>query len=242
MDVLAKCTSTFGFSTPFHLSLNICTFTENRSWIYRKFITGGINRDDPDNPLDNKDHALSVFFRDHVARFVNKGWIKAIIILTFAGYLGCACYGLTQIKEGLERRKLSKSDSYSVKFFDLEDDFYREFPYRIQVIITGDLNYSDPSTQMQIEQAMQRLENTSYVTSSIYTESWLRTFLSFIDRSDYLNISVGTEQEFIEALKEVRSSFVGYDTMAQSRFLGHVFKCSLVMKSRRDCYTTPLTA
>lgn len=144
-----------------------------------------------------------VFFRDHVAKFVNKGWVKAMIILIFAGYLGGACYGLTQIQEGLERRKLSKSDSYSVKFFDLEDDYYREFPYRIQVIITGDLNYSDPFTQMQIEESMQQLENTSYVTSSIYTESWLRTFLSFVERSEYLNISVGTELEFIDALKEV---------------------------------------
>lgn len=148
-----------------------------------------------------------VFFRDYVATFVNKSWVKAMIILIFAGYLGGACYGLTQIKEGLERRKLSKSDSYSVKFFDLEDDFYREFPYRIQVIVTGDLNYSDPITQMQIEDAMQRLENTSYVTSSIYTESWLRTFLSFVERSEYLNVSVGTEQDFIDSLKEVNLVF-----------------------------------
>jgi patched domain-containing protein len=171
--------------------------------VYRKFVTGGINRDDPDNPLDNKEHVLMVFFRDYVAHFVNKGWVKAMIILIFAAYLGGACYGLTQIKEGLERRKLSKADSYSVKFFDLEDEYYREFPYRIQVIVAGDLNYSDPNTQMQIEDAMQRLENTSYVTSSIYTESWLRTFLSFVERSEYLNISVGTELEFIDALKEV---------------------------------------
>lgn len=146
-----------------------------------------------------------LFFKNQVAHVLNKGWIKALIILTFVFYISGACFGLTQLKEGLERRKLSKSDSYSVKFFDLEDEYYREFPYRIQVIIDGNLNYSDPVTQMQIEETMQRLENTSYVTSSIYTESWLRTFLSFIERSDYLNISVGTEQEFIEALKEVRN-------------------------------------
>ena len=170
-------------------------------------MTGGINRSDPlemDNPLDNKEHILSAFFRDHVAHFVNKNWVKAFIILTFAAYLGGACYGLTEIKEGLERRKLSKSDSYSVKFFDLEDDFYREFPYRIQVIITGNLNYSDPFTQMQIEETLQKLENTSYVTSSLYTESWLRSFISYVDRNDYLNLTLDSELNFIESLKEVR--------------------------------------
>lgn len=85
-----------------------------------------------------------VFFRDKVGGAINNNYVKALILLVFSIYLIGAGYGLTQIKEGLERRKLSKEDSYSVKFFDLEDEFYREFPYRMQVIVTGDYNYSDP--------------------------------------------------------------------------------------------------
>lgn len=65
--------------------------------------------------------------------------------------------------------------------------------------------YSDPKVQNQIESLMQSLENTSYVTSSLYSESWLRTFLSFTDRSkeDFLNITIDTEETFIAALREV---------------------------------------
>ncbi|XP_058456298.1 patched domain-containing protein 3 [Malaya genurostris] len=177
---------------------------EKRSWLYRKFNTGGINHDDPDNPIDNREHMLMKFFRDKVADVLNRGWVKALVILIFAAYLGGACYGLTNITEGLERRKLSKEDSYSVKFFDLEDEYYREFPYRIQVIVTGDLNYSDPTTQMQIEDLMQSLENTSYITSPLYSESWLRSFISYVDRNnDYLNLTLDSEQAFIDALKEI---------------------------------------
>ncbi|ETN66903.1 hypothetical protein AND_001302 [Anopheles darlingi] len=144
------------------------------------------------------------FFRETMARILNKGWTKTIILFIFAAYLGGACFGLTKIKEGLERRKLSKADSYSVKFFDLEDEYYREFPYRIQVIVTGDLNYSDPNTQMQIEELMQSLENTSYVTSPLYSESWLRSFISYVDRNnDYLNLTLDSEQAFIDALREI---------------------------------------
>lgn len=183
-------------------------FLEKRHWLYRTFITGGINRDDPDNPIDNREHVLMAFFRDNVASIINNNWMKAIIIVTFIGYLCGAGYGLTQIKEGLERRKLSKADSYSVKFFDLEDEYYREFPYRIQVLITGDLNYSDPSTQWKIEQITEQLENTSYVTSSLYTESWLRTFLSFVERNnDFLNVTIDNELDFIAALREVSVFF-----------------------------------
>lgn len=94
-----------------------------------------------------------------------------------------------------------------MKFFDLEDEFYREFPYRIQVILTGDLNYSDPNTQYEIEKLMEAFENTSYVTSSLYTESWLRAFLEFLDRNqEFLNITINSEQDFIDAMKTVNMS------------------------------------
>lgn len=189
----------------FELDFFIFLFSEKRNWFYRKFFTGGINHNDADNPIDNKEHMLMAFFRDKFASVINNKWMKAVIILTFIGYLCGAGYGVTQIKEGLERRKLSKSDSYSVTFFDLEDEFYREFPYRIQVLITGDLNYSDPLTQYKIEQLTEQLENTSYVTSSLYTESWLRTFLSFVERNnDFLNVTIDNELDFIAALREVR--------------------------------------
>lgn len=148
------------------------------------------------------------FFKKQMANFINNGWIKMLIIIIFGVYLMGAGYGVTKIKEGLERRKLSKSDSYSVKFFDLEDAYYREFPYRIQVIITdNNLEYSNLETQLKIENLLEQLENTSYVTSSVYTESWLRAFLSFINRNaDFLNVTLDTEENFINALREVNRS------------------------------------
>lgn len=188
----------------YHFPIILYSHTEKRNWFYRSFVSGGINHDDPDNPIDNPENCLMAFFRDYVAGFVNNPWSKALILLVFVGYWAGAGYGLTQITEGLERRKLAKEDSYSVKFFDLEDEFYREFPYRIQVLVTGDLNYSDPQTQLAIEQVMERLENTSYVTSSLYSESWLRTFLSFVERNnDFLNVTIDNEVDFIAAMRKV---------------------------------------
>lgn len=57
---------------------------------------------------------------------------------------------------------------------------------------------------MQIETVMQQLENTSYVTSPLYSESWLRSFVSYVERNnDYLNLTLDNEEDFIDALKEV---------------------------------------
>lgn len=97
------------------------------------FCSGGIDQADPDNPIDNKEHCIMGFFRTTMADLLNNNLIKALVIVVFLAYLAGAGYGVTNLKEGLERRKLSKVDSYSVEFFDREDLYYREFPYRIQV-------------------------------------------------------------------------------------------------------------
>ena len=63
------------------------SLSQNRSWTYRAFFTGGINPDDPLNPLDNKEHAGFAFFRDRLAIWLNKVWVKLAIIVIFVGYI-----------------------------------------------------------------------------------------------------------------------------------------------------------
>ena len=63
------------------------SLSQNRSWTYRTFFTGGINPDDPLNPLDNKEHAGFAFFRDRLAIWLNKVWVKLAIIVVFIGYI-----------------------------------------------------------------------------------------------------------------------------------------------------------
>ncbi|XP_039297069.1 patched domain-containing protein 3-like [Nilaparvata lugens] len=175
-----------------------------RSWLYRAFCSGGINPKDPDNPIDNPENALMAFFRDTLTYYLNKWQVKMLILLVFMAYLAGACYGITCIKEGLQRRKLSKADSYSIEFYDREDFYFREFPYRMQVILSGPLNYSDPVVQQEVENLTRTFEASPYISTSLYTESWLRSFVSYVERNaDYLNVSISTEPDFIKALHEI---------------------------------------
>ncbi|XP_053625980.1 patched domain-containing protein 3 isoform X2 [Plodia interpunctella] len=177
---------------------------KERSWLYRVFCSGGIDPADPDNPIDNKEHCIMAFFKTTMADLLNNSAVKALVLVVFLAYLAGAGYGVTNLQEGLERRKLSKEDSYSVEFFDREDLYYREFPYRIQVVITGQYNYSDPKIQDQVEELTKSLENTSYISNSLYTESWLRTFVDYVSRNnDYLNVTIENETDFIHNLKEL---------------------------------------
>ncbi|KAH9645899.1 hypothetical protein HF086_010098 [Spodoptera exigua] len=73
-----------------------------------------------------------------------------------------------------------------------------------KVVISGEYNYSDPKIQDQVEALTKSLENTSYISNSLYTESWLRTFVDYVSRNnDYLNVTIDNEDEFIQNLKEL---------------------------------------
>ncbi|XP_032673753.1 patched domain-containing protein 3 [Odontomachus brunneus] len=175
----------------------------HRSWFYRVLCSGGIDPDDPHNPIDNPEHGCMTWFRDYLATALNYRPVKAFIIAIFICYLFGALYGLTTLQEGLERRKLSKEDSYSIAFYDRQDIYFREFPYRIQVVVTGDYNYSDPVIQTQMENLTRNLESSKYISAPIYTESWLRNFLIYISTEEsYLNVSIDNEPNFIKVLKE----------------------------------------
>ncbi|XP_037089285.1 patched domain-containing protein 3-like [Pollicipes pollicipes] len=178
--------------------------SEDRSIWYRMFCSGGISKTDPWNKKDNKDHVIMVFFKDGVARLLNIPAIKAFVIMVFLVYLGVAIWGCTMVKEGLERRRLSKDNSYSVQFYDVEDKYFREHPYRVQIIVEGELNYFDPVVQEQVETLMQTFENSSYVEGDFYTESWLREWTVFVTTShDILNINVTSYGSWLDSLKTI---------------------------------------
>lgn len=68
------------------------------------------------------------------------------------------------------------------------------------------MDYSDPFIQQQVENLTQTFENTSYISTPLYTESWLRSFIQYAERNEeYLNISIKTHDGFLSALKEVKN-------------------------------------
>ena len=97
------------------------------------FCAGGIDKENPLNPKDNRENGVMVFFRDRIGPILNNGWTKFLVMLLFIVYLGVSSWGVSQLREGLERRKLSRYDSYTVAYYDTEDLYFREYPYRVNV-------------------------------------------------------------------------------------------------------------
>ena len=96
----------------------------------------------------------------------------------------------------------------------------------LQVVVSGQLDYSDPEVQRDMEGLVQALENTTYIDPA-YTESWLRSFMDYVTRwSDYPGgpeLRVDSEQNFITTLKDV--------SRALCSFMNHILTAGCYLHS-----------
>jgi len=70
----------------------------------------------------------------------------------FAAYLIVASWGITNIKEGLEKRNTANYDSYSVKYYDMDDLYFKEYAYAISVVFSGpNLDLSNKDIRRKVE-------------------------------------------------------------------------------------------
>lgn len=164
-------------------------------------------------------------------------------------------YKLSISKFFLIRRKMASKERVPKRAKRL---YKRTFGF-FQVVISGDYNYSDPMFQRQVENLTRSLEASKYISKPIYTESWLRSFLSYVSRNDdYLNVTLDDESSFVKSLKEIwlfpTSSFsldVKFDESGErivaSRFLIQAVNVSgtnqekdMVKELRGICNASPL--
>lgn len=115
-------------------------------------MTGGINPDDPNNLEDNCDHIGMAFFRDRFGVLLSKQWVKMVVLAAYMVYIIIACWGLMNIREGLEKKNTANYNSYSVTYYNMEDSYFKEYAFTISLAFTGpNLDFSDPKLQHRIE-------------------------------------------------------------------------------------------
>ena len=78
-----------------------------------------------------------VFFRDRVGGALSQTWVKAMVLVVFAGYVAAACFGVTNIQEGLEKRNTANFDSYSVQFYDREEQYFKKYAFTMSLVFSG---------------------------------------------------------------------------------------------------------
>jgi len=59
--------------------------------------------------------------------------------------------------------------------------------------------------QDQIENLTKTFESSQFISSPLYTESWVRSFVNYVNRNqEELNVTIDTKESFLQTLNDVR--------------------------------------
>ncbi|KAI8517767.1 Patched domain-containing protein 3 [Branchiostoma belcheri] len=124
-----------------------------------------------------------------------------VVIVLFLGYLAVSIWGCTQLREGLRLQSLADDNSYIVKFYDLEDEYFKVYGPQIMVSLTEEVDYSNLTVQQQISDTLEKFENSEYSYGSNGTESWLTVYKMYLQEHPFLPANPNNER-FIRILKD----------------------------------------
>ncbi|KAI8479819.1 Patched domain-containing protein 3 [Branchiostoma belcheri] len=179
---------------------------KDRSGCFRAMCTGNAMAGvDGNGEYHGSDHAIMVFFRKYFGPVITKWWVKAIVLLIYGAYLGCAIWGCTQVRQGIRLSRLAPDDSFVVDFFDKQDQYYfGEYGPRVAVIITEPLAYWEESTRDQVEKLLAKFEDTDFTFGRTESESWLRDYLAFVNQYSGVipGLSAATKSSFLSNLSD----------------------------------------
>jgi hypothetical protein len=158
---------------------------------------------------------------------------QATVCATFVAYVSGAVYGITKITPSVDYEFLVPYGDVQLDYMHAIDQHFLEYPPPVQVekrrtpimviipfinstthpcrqlMIGGSVDYSNHTIQAEIESMLQMLESSEHFREDLYTQSWLRNFLYFVQRSNELRSSkesqmdVSKEAAFIHVLQHV---------------------------------------
>ncbi|XP_048366451.1 patched domain-containing protein 3 [Sphaerodactylus townsendi] len=144
------------------------------------------------------EHPMNGFFKKHFGPFLMHSWSKVAVVALYFAYICSSIYGCTQVNEGIDLRNLVSDHSYVVRYYNFEEQYFKEYGPRVMAIVTRSIPYWDASVRANLEHCMEMLENATFVDKKL-SESWLRMYevaanrmsLNIDDRSSFIgNLSI----------------------------------------------------
>lgn len=119
---------------------------------------------------------------------------KFFVLVISVAILTLGIYGTTKVTENFDRRMLAKDDSALLKFLNVREKYYEQ-TIPVSLVLTGNIDYSDPDVQDEIRQLSKIVKDNCYYRTQAV--SWIEVFTNFSAASG-MNI---TGPHFMPALK-----------------------------------------
>jgi len=109
--------------------------SDGKSKMYKLFMTGGIDKSDPTNSKNLSENGTMVWFQTTFSNYLLKPLVQVFVIAVFLGYIAVSIYGVTTLEKGLHMKYLYPPDTPMYIFFDKEEAYFQNYPYRVQVLV-----------------------------------------------------------------------------------------------------------
>ncbi|XP_012670489.2 patched domain-containing protein 3-like isoform X1 [Clupea harengus] len=135
---------------------------------------------------------MNHFFKTYYGPFLTKSGTKLLVILFYCIYLCVSLYGCFQIQEGIDLRNLAADDSYVVRYYNDEKEYFSEYGPNIMVIIRGEFPYWDEKKMSDLETCVEDFKNLTFIEKDIFT-SWLKSYKYY---GYHTNLNLNAEHVF----------------------------------------------
>ncbi|ROL41333.1 Patched domain-containing protein 3 [Anabarilius grahami] len=123
---------------------------------------------------------VNSFFKNYYGPFLTRVWVKTLVCLIYAGYLGVSIYGCFKMQEGLDVKNLATDGSYVGSYYDKEDEFFSAFGPNVMLVIKDDkFQYWNSTARESLDLCLKSFQNLTMADSGISPISWLNEYMKF---------------------------------------------------------------
>ncbi|XP_036376039.1 patched domain-containing protein 3-like [Megalops cyprinoides] len=137
-----------------------------------------------------EEQPMNHFFKKYYGPFLTKAWTKGFVVLLYAAYLAGSIYGCFQIQEGIDLKNLAADDSYVVKYYEHEKEYFNRYGPNVMVIVDGEFSYWNQNERENLNVSLKNFENLEFIDKTLFV-SWLELYE--ICARDKFNMSNETE-------------------------------------------------
>ena len=110
-----------------------------------------------------------------IGRVLRSSTVRITVLFLYMAYICISVYGICNVVVYFDKTKLINHDSSMTAFVEVEDRLFRDKAFSISIIISGDVNYTNPETLTKIDSLMESLESSAYINQHL-SRSWLNDF------------------------------------------------------------------
>ncbi|XP_023243911.1 patched domain-containing protein 3-like [Centruroides sculpturatus] len=155
--------------------------------------------------IEKNEECLMRIIRDKLGDILYYTPTKAIVLILYLINLGCGCFGMFFIKQGLEYQKMYPSDSEMYQGSRMYYEYFTEYTFPVHIIINKTLDYSDKNVQKSVENLLRRFESHPHVADSRFTVSWLKYYKEVqknpIAKYAFTGYNMSNKDDFMEGLR-----------------------------------------